>query len=316
MQLSVVIPCYNEEDVFPETSRRVLDVCKGVCEDFEIIYVDDGSRDRTWELIAAASVADARVKGLKLSRNHGHQLSLTAGLAETTGERILMLDADLQDPPELLPDMLAMMDRGYDVVYGKRRSRDGESWFKKVSAKYFYRILRLMSEVEIPVDTGDFRLVNRRVLDEFLAMKEKNRFVRGMFAWLGHRQIGLEYDRRSRYAGETKYPLNAMIRFATDALTSFSTIPLRVATTMAYVALLFSALVAIYVVWSLLFYKTVQGWASVLLVLSFFSGVQLLTLGIVGAYIGRIYMEVKGRPMFVVDQSLGLEKVEARGDKE
>jgi dolichol-phosphate mannosyltransferase len=190
--LSVVVPCFNEAEVFQETSRRILAACKGISREFEIIYVDDGSRDGTWDLIAAAAADDRRIKGLKLSRNHGHQLALTAGLAEAKGDSILMLDADLQDPPELLPDMLAMMDQGYDVVYGKRRSRKGESWFKILSAKLFYRVLKQLSDVEIPVDTGDFRLVNRKVLDEFLQMPEKNRFVRGMFAWLGHRQIGLE----------------------------------------------------------------------------------------------------------------------------
>jgi dolichol-phosphate mannosyltransferase len=305
--LSVVVPCFNEAEVFQETSRRILAACKGISREFEIIYVDDGSRDGTWDLIAAAAADDRRIKGLKLSRNHGHQLALTAGLAEAKGDSILMLDADLQDPPELLPDMLAMMDQGYDVVYGKRRSRKGESWFKILSAKLFYRVLKQLSDVEIPVDTGDFRLVNRKVLDEFLQMPEKNRFVRGMFAWLGHRQIGLEYDRHERFAGETKYPFRKMTRFATDALTSFSAVPLKLASTLAFLSLLITAVVAVYVIWSLVFLDAVPGWASLLLVLSFFAGIQLLTLGIMGEYVGRIYMEVKGRPMYIADQRLGLD---------
>ncbi|MDT8344358.1 MAG: glycosyltransferase family 2 protein [Thermohalobaculum sp.] len=304
--LSVVVPCFNEAEVFPETVRRILDACRGLGREFEVIFVDDGSTDATWTLIAAARADDPRIKGVKLARNHGHQLALTAGLAAASGDPILMLDADLQDPPELLPDMLALMERGYDVVYGKRRSRRGETWFKLASASAFYRLLGRLSDVEIPADTGDFRLVSRKVLDEFLKMPERNRFVRGMFAWLGHRQIGLEYDRDERAAGTTKYPLRAMLRFATDAFTSFSALPLKIASTMAFGSFIVTAAVGLYVAWSLIFLSTVPGWASLLLILSFFAGIQLLTLGIMGEYVGRIYTEVKGRPVFVIDRHLGI----------
>lgn len=216
-----------------------------------------------------------------------------------------MLDADLQDPPELLSDMMAMMDRGYDVVYGRRSERKGESWFKKVTAHGFYRVLNRLSDVPIPNDTGDFRLVTRRALDAVLQMPERARFIRGMFAWVGFRQIGIEYIRDPRVAGETKYPLPKMIRFAFDALASFSIKPLQIATRMAFLTLIIAALMGVYVFWSLILYNAVAGWASTVLIISFFSGIQLLTLGIMGEYLGRLYVEAKGRPLFFVDEQTG-----------
>ncbi|MEO5619446.1 MAG: glycosyltransferase, partial [Cypionkella sp.] len=229
-----------------------------------------------------------------------HQIALTAGLQAAKGERIFMLDADLQDPPELLGDMMGMMDRGYEVVYGRRVKRQGETLFKRATAWGFYRLLNLMSDVDIPRDTGDFRLVSRKALDAVLSMPERARFVRGMFAWAGFRQIGIEYTRAPRALGETKYPLRKMIAFATDAMTAFSTRPLRLATRMAFASLGFSALMMLYVLHSLIVYQTAPGWASVVLAISLFSGVQLLTLGILGEYIGRLYVEAKGRPLYFV----------------
>ena len=305
VEISIVVPCYNEEESLPELYRRVSAAAKSVGRPYELVLVDDGSADRTWEEIAARAKADPAVRGVKLARNHGHQLALTAGLAAAEGDRILMIDADLQDPPELLPDMLAMMDRGYDVVYGKRIRRAGESLFKKATASLFYRLINRLSDVPIPVDVGDFRLVNRRVLDTFLEMPERARFIRGMFAWIGFRQIGLEYEREARFAGETKYPLKAMLRFAGDALTGFSTAPLRLATMLAYGSLVVSAIMAIYVLWSLAVTATAPGWASLLLAVAFFSGIQLLTLGIIGEYLGRLYMEVKGRPLYMIERRTG-----------
>lgn len=305
VEISIVVPCYNEEESLPEMYRRVSAAAQKVGRPYELVLVDDGSADRTWEEIAARAKTDPAVKGVKLARNHGHQLALTAGLAEARGARILMIDADLQDPPELLPDMLAMMDRGYDVVYGKRIRRAGESLFKKASAALFYRLINRLSDVPIPVDVGDFRLVNRRVLEAFLEMPERARFIRGMFAWLGYRQIGLEYEREARFAGETKYPLKAMMRFAGDALTGFSTAPLKLATMLAYGSLVISGIMALYVLWSLATTATAPGWASLLLAVAFFSGIQLLTLGIIGEYLGRLYMEVKGRPLFMVERRTG-----------
>ena len=233
--LSVVAPCYNEQEVLPEFLRRigaVLDKAAGVAE---VVLVDDGSRDRTWDVMTAAAAADRRIVAVRLMRNHGHQLALTAGLSVCRGERILIIDADLQDPPELLPDMMALMDQGADVVYGQRRQRDGESLFKRATAAGFYRLINRLTDVDIPADAGDFRLVTRRVLDLLLAMPERHRFIRGMVAWIGGRQVPLIYDRHARAAGESKYPLSKMIRFAADAITAFSVVPLMASMTIGWV---------------------------------------------------------------------------------
>ncbi len=271
----------------------------------EIILVDDGSSDETWAAMEAAHKRHPVVRGIRLSANRGHQIALTAGLEAATGARIFMLDADLQDPPEILPDMMMMMDRGYDVVYGRRAERQGETRFKKATAFLFYRTLNALSDVDIPKDTGDFRLVSRRSLDAVLQMPERARFIRGMFAWAGFHQIGLEYVREARVAGETKYPLKAMLRFATDALTGFSTKPLKIATRLSFVSLLVTVFMAIYVFGSLILFNTVAGWASVLVAMSFFSAIQLLTLGILGEYVGRLYMESKQRPLYFQSQETG-----------
>ncbi|WP_170756389.1 glycosyltransferase family 2 protein [Ruegeria lacuscaerulensis] len=305
MLLSVVVPCMNEEDSLPALVERLIAATDAWSDDTEILLVDDGSTDDTWDGICLQSQKHPRVRGLKLSTNRGHQVALTAGLMAATGERIFMLDADLQDPPELLSDMMAMMDRGYDVVYGRRSERKGESWFKKLTAHGFYRILNRLSDVPIPNDTGDFRLVNRRVLNAVLDMPERARFMRGMFAWAGFRQIGIEYVRDPRVAGETKYPMSKMIRLAFDALSSFSIKPLQIATRLAFLTLIVAALMLVYVFWSLILYNTVAGWASTVLVISFFSGIQLLTLGIMGEYLGRLYIEAKGRPLFFIDEQVG-----------
>ncbi len=305
MLLSVVVPCMNEEASIPMLVERLIVATDAWQGDSEIVLVDDGSTDDTWNAICAQCREHSAIRGLKLSMNRGHQVALTAGLMAAKGERIFMLDADLQDPPELLSDMMAMMDRGYDVVYGRRSERKGESWFKKVTAHGFYRVLNRLSDVPIPNDTGDFRLVTRRALDAVLQMPERARFIRGMFAWAGFRQIGIEYIRDPRVAGETKYPLSKMIRFAFDALASFSIKPLQIATRMAFLTLIVAALMGVYVFGSLILYNTVAGWASTVLIISFFSGIQLLTLGIMGEYLGRLYVEAKGRPLFFVDEQAG-----------
>ncbi|CAD0183194.1 putative glycosyltransferase [Ruegeria sp. THAF57] len=305
MLLSVVVPCMNEEDSVPMLVERLVAATDPWSTDREIVLVDDGSTDGTWGEICKQSESHAGVRGLKLSTNRGHQVALTAGLMAAKGQRIFMLDADLQDPPELLQDMMAMMDRGYDVVYGRRSERKGESWLKKMTAHGFYRVLNRLSDVPIPNDTGDFRLVSRRALDAVLDMPERSRFIRGMFAWAGFNQIGIEYVRDPRLAGETKYPMSKMIRLAFDALSSFSIKPLQMATRLAFLTLLIAALMAVYVFWSLILYSTVAGWASTVLVISFFSGIQLLTLGIIGEYLGRLYVEAKGRPLFFVDEQVG-----------
>ncbi|WP_300064067.1 glycosyltransferase family 2 protein [uncultured Roseobacter sp.] len=304
MYLSIVVPCMNEEDVIPTLVARLSAAITPWCDSSEIILVDDGSTDGTWEAIQDARLLCPDVVGVRLSANRGHQIALTAGLEAATGERIMMLDADLQDPPELLGDMMSMMDQGYDVVYGRRIERQGESLFKRATAYAFYRLLNAMSDVPIPRDTGDFRLVNRTTLDAVLAMPERARFIRGMFAWAGFRQIGIEYTRAPREVGETKYPFRAMLRFAVDAMTSFSTKPLKLATRLSFASLGITALMAVYVAYSLILYQTAPGWASVVLAISFFSGVQLLTLGIMGEYIGRLYVEAKNRPLYFVSEEL------------
>lgn len=305
VQLSVVVPCYNEEESVPMLVERLVQAIEPWAQDAEIILADDGSSDQTWAAIEAAHAKYPVVRGIRLSANRGHQVALTAGLEAARGARVFMLDADLQDPPEILPDMMMMMDRGYDVVYGRRAERQGETLFKKITAYGFYRFLNTLSDVDIPKDTGDFRLVSRRALDAVLAMPERARFIRGMFAWAGYKQIGLEYVRDARVAGVTKYPFRAMLRFATDALTGFSTKPLKMATRLAFLSLYVTFLMAVYVFLSLILHNTAPGWASMLLAISFFSGIQLLTLGIMGEYIGRLYMESKQRPMYFLSEETG-----------
>lgn len=305
MHLSVVVPCYNEDESLPLLVERLVQAINPWAGEAEIILVDDGSSDGSWAAIKAAHARFPAVRGLRLSANRGHQVALTAGLEAAQGARIFMLDADLQDPPEILPEMMLMMDRGYDVVYGRRALRKGETVFKKATAHLFYRLLNALSDVPIPNDTGDFRLVSRRALDAVLQMPERSRFIRGMFAWAGFRQIGLEYVREARAAGVTKYPLKAMLRFATDALTGFSTRPLKIATRLSFLSLYVTFLMAVYVFISLALYQTAPGWASMLLAISFFSGIQLLTLGILGEYVGRLYMESKQRPLYFLAQDTG-----------
>lgn len=304
MYLSIVVPCMNEEAVIPALVERLSATIAPWQEKAEILLVDDGSTDGTWEAIQDACLHCPNLVGVRLSANRGHQIALTAGLEAAKGDRIMMLDADLQDPPELLPDMMLMMDQGYDVVYGRRIERQGETMFKRLTAYGFYRVLNMMSDVPIPRDTGDFRLVNRKTLDAVLAMPERSRFIRGMFAWAGFKQIGIEYTRAPRTLGETKYPLRAMMRFAIDAMTSFSTKPLRLATRLSFASLGITALMAVYVAQSLILYQNAPGWASIVLAISFFSGVQLLTLGILGEYIGRLYVEAKNRPLYFVSEEL------------
>lgn len=301
VRLSVVVPCYNEEAVMLETHRRLHAACTAVCAgDFEIVYVDDGSSDRTWPLLCGLSDAEPEVVAVALSRNFGHQLALGAGLSLARGERILMIDADLQDPPELLGDMMARMDAGADVVYGQRVEREGETAFKTGSASLFYRVLNWLTDIEIPANVGDFRLVNRRVLDTLLSMPEQHRFVRGLVSWLGFRQEALPYVRHARFAGETKYPLRKMLRLAADAITGFSVRPLRLSMLFAMLSLGVALAIAFYALVSWLIGDAVRGWASITIVVALFAGVQLLCLGIMGEYIGRMFMELKRRPLFVL----------------
>ena len=311
MFLSVVVPCMNEEASLPHLVARLDAATAAYGKRAEIILVDDGSTDGTWAEIMRLRADYPQLQGIRMSANRGHQIALTAGLEAAKGARIFMLDADLQDPPELLPDMMQMMDRGHDVVYGRRIERQGETLFKKATAYAFYRFLNMMSDVPIPRDTGDFRLVSRRALDAVLSMPERARFIRGMFAWVGFDQIGIEYTRQPREQGETKYPFRKMLSLASDAMTSFSTKPLKLATRLSFVSLGIAALMTVYVFRSLILYQTAPGWASIVLAISVFSGIQLLTLGILGEYIGRLYVEAKGRPLFFVAEDTRDERPEA-----
>lgn len=299
--LSVVAPCYNEEEVLPEFYERVSKVCAATCpDDYEIVLVNDGSADTTWTIIQSLAQRDSHVVGVNLSRNFGHQAALTAGLEVCRGERILIIDADLQDPPELLPAMMARLDQDLDVVYGQRSERQGETPFKKLSALAFYRVLNRIIDIQVPVDTGDFRLVRRNVVDALLAMPENNRFIRGMVAWMGFRQEAFAYRREPRFAGTTKYPLRKMIRFSVDAITGFSILPLRFAFHLASLALLGSIVLALYIFWSWLSKDVVHGWTSVMLSILLFGSAQLVILGVIGEYVGRTYMQSKGRPLYFI----------------
>ena len=300
MKLSVVIPCFNEEESLPATLERVLGVVKPVCKDFEIILVDDGSRDATWACISKASAGDERVRGIRLARNFGHQIALSAGLYAAQGDRIFIIDADLQDPPELLSKMMGALDDGADMAYGRRVSRGGESAMKLATAFAFYRFINWLSDIEIPKDTGDFRLVSRRALDAVLSMPEKHRFLRGMFAWVGFQQVPIDYDRAERFAGETKYPFAAMMRFAVTAITSFSVRPLRLAMMFAAIFAAASLLAVCYVVVGHFMGQTVQGWSSLMVVVLMIASCQFLLLGIIGEYLGRMFVEQKKRPLFVI----------------
>ena len=301
VQLSVVIPCYFEEDVLPQTIERVSAAAEAEYpNNHEILYVDDGSRDSTWELIQRAAGNNPAIRGIRLARNFGHQAALTAGLVESRGEIILVIDADLQDPPELLGPMRKRLEEGFDVVYGKRKRRENETPFKQVTAKLFYWLINWLSDVPIPADTGDFRLMRRPVVEAFLAMKEQHRFVRGMVAWVGFEQSPFEYDRPARAAGETKYPLFKMVRFATDAVTSFSVKPLRLASLGGLLGMGMAVVLAVYLLYSFAFLNVAPGWASLLAAVVFFGSAQLLTLGIIGEYLGRTYMESKQRPLYLI----------------
>ncbi len=301
--LSVVIPVFNEEEVLPETYRRLTEVMEGLSEPYELIFVNDGSRDRSPEILDRLAREDPRVRVIHFSRNFGHQAAITAGMDYARGEAVIVIDADLQDPPEVIPEMVARWREGYEVVYGKRAGREGETFFKRFTASFFYRFLRAVTEIDIPLDTGDFRLVDRKVVEVMKLLREKNRFIRGLIAWVGFRQVALEYVRHKRFAGTTKYPLRKMLKLAWDGITAFSHKPLKVAAYFGFALSLLSFLYLLVIVVSKLLGKsTIPGWASLAVINLFFSGVILVILGIMGEYLGRIYDEAKNRPLYIVDR--------------
>ncbi len=283
-------------------SRVTRACCQTVGGDYELILVNDRSADATWDLITELADRDPHVVGVNLSRNHGHQLALTAGLSVSRGERILAIDGDLQDPPELLGRMMELMDAGADVVYGQRSSRSGESRFKLLTAKLFYRLLQRLTDVPIPVDTGDFRLMSRRVVEALNAMPEEHRFLRGMVSWVGFRQVPLLYERHPRFAGSTRYPLAKMLQLALDAVTGFSVRPLRIASYLGVLFSLVGVLLLAYAMASWLFGQTVRGWTSLIATILLLGSAQLLVLGVIGEYLGRLYLQAKHRPLFIIDE--------------
>lgn len=303
LPLSIVVPCFNEEAGMRELIRRcTASAGAAVGAGYELILVDDGSTDGTWNAIKAAMTEHANIVGIKLSRNFGHQLALTAGLSAVQGRTVLVIDADLQDPPELLGEMLRTMnDTGADVVYGQRRSRAGDGWFKVFTASLFYRLLDRSTDILIPVDTGDFRLMSRRVSDIIATMPERDRFIRGMVASVGFKQIPFPYDRQERFTGATKYPLLKMIRFATDAFLGFSMVLLRFSSLAAFGLFLALIGVAAYSLYAWLYLEVVPGWTSIMISIIVVSFFQLIALSVIGEYVGRIYMSTKHRPLFIID---------------
>ncbi|KMW59730.1 Glycosyltransferase [Candidatus Rhodobacter oscarellae] len=301
--LSAVVPCYNEEASLPELYRRLTDACRlAMGDNYEIVLVDDGSMDATWGMIHSLSIEDDHIVAVKLARNHGHQIALSSGLEICRGDRILVIDADLQDPPELLQPMLKVMEDGADVVYGQRTERKGDIWFKRITAAAFYRLLDRLVETDIPKDTGDFRLMNRKVLSVLLDMPERHRYIRGMVAWAGFNQVAFPYARDERFAGETKYPLKRMLSLSADAITGFSVRPLKLASYLGFIFGAIAAMMIFYTIGQWLFFETVSGWTSLITVVLVLSSVQLLVLGVIGEYLGRLFIESKQRPMFIIDR--------------
>jgi len=298
---SIIAPVFNEADSVDSLHQRLEAVMEGLDEPWELLLVDDGSRDGSRERILELAQEDPRVRPIVFSRNFGHQIAVTAGLDYSLGEAVVIIDADLQDPPEVIPELAAKWREGYEVVYAVRAERKGETWFKRATASLFYRLIYRITDVDIPLDTGDFRLIDRKVVDALKNMKERHRFLRGMAAWVGFRQVGVPYTREARTAGETKYTFGKMVRFALNAVTGFSYFPLQIATYLGFVSAGISAIaIPVVILLRLMGNQAFFGQASTLLAVLFLGGVQLISLGILGEYIGRLYDEAKGRPLYIV----------------
>jgi dolichol-phosphate mannosyltransferase len=301
VRYSVIAPIFNESANIPELYRRVCEVLDQTGEAWELILVDDGSTDGSTDLIRELAGKDKHIRPVIFARNFGHQLAVTAGLDYARGDAVVIIDSDLQDPPEVILDLIEKWKEGYEVVYAIREEREGESWFKLMTASLFYRLIHRITDVDIPLDTGDFRLMDRKVVNVVNRMREKHRFLRGMSVWVGFKQTGVKYHRAARHAGETKYPLRKMIRFASDAITSFSYVPLQIATYLGFITAGISVIaIPVVVISRLAGGHAFSGQATTLIAVLFFGGVQLISLGILGEYIGRLYDEAKGRPLYIV----------------
>ena len=301
---SIVAPIYNEIGNLPELYRRIVEVMESTAEAWELILVDDGSSDGSTDYVRNLSQQDPRVRAVIFARNFGHQIAVTAGLDYSRGQAAVIIDADLQDPPEVILDLIARWREGYQVVYAIRKEREGETWFKLFTAKLFYRLIYRITDVDIPMDTGDFRLLDRKVVDVLSQMRERHRFLRGMSVWVGFRQTGVPYKRSARYTGETKYPLKKMVKFASDAVTSFSYFPLQLATYMGFISAGLSILaIPVVVILRITGYQAFIGQATTLIAVLFLGGVQLISLGILGEYVGRLYDQSKGRPLYIVSEA-------------
>jgi dolichol-phosphate mannosyltransferase len=299
------VPVYNEAEGIRHFHARTVSAMRRLAEDsYELIYVDDGSRDDSFEILSELAAADAGVRVVKLSRNFGHQLAITAGLDHAYGDAVVFIDADLQDPPELIVDLVGKWREGFDVVYAQRTRRLGETRFKLVTAAAFYRVLRALTQVDIPPDTGDFRIISKRAADQLRSLREKDRFMRGLVSWIGFKQTALPYQREERYRGSTKYPFSKMLKFALDGLTSFSTAPLKLATWLGYATASLAFLYLLSVFIQKWLGQTVHGWATIMVALLFLGGVQMICLGILGEYLGRIFNEIKPRPVYIVEETL------------
>lgn len=310
MQLiSIVIPCFNEEDVISETVCQLQAFCNDLSvSNVEMIFVDDGSSDGTGKILKSHLAQDPRLKLIRLARNFGHQVAVTAGIDASQGDAVVLIDADLQDPPAIIHQMISKWREGYDVVYGTRIDRPGESTFKLATARLFYRLLNKLSDTHIPIDTGDFRLMSRKVVETLKAMPERDRFLRGMVSWIGLKQVAVPYSRAERFAGLSKYPLRKMVRFATDGILSFSTKPLQLSVALGLGCAAFALIGIFYALYMRIFTSVwVEGWTALIIAILFIGGVQLISVGILGEYVGRIYNEMKRRPLYVVDEYVGFE---------
>lgn len=309
-KISIIIPCYNEEEVIEISYERITKVMKNILNySYELIFINDGSKDNTYKILTNIAQNDNNVKIIDFSRNFGHQAAVMAGLRNCTGDAAIIIDADMQDPPEVIPDMLKLWEDGNEIVYGKRKTREGETVFKTFTAKAFYRVLKKLSDIDIPVDTGDFRLIDRKVINSLCNLREHNKYIRGLVVWIGFKQYAYEYDRQERVAGKTKYPFKKMIKLALDGIISFSTKPLKIIGGMGIIALFLAFSIAIYAILSYVFSWNylMPGWTSLMLTITTLSGIQFISIWIMSEYVARIYDEVRNRPEYIIKEKINME---------